>query len=130
MKFLFFILLSTCAFAKVKPPFENPDPQVEKIENACFPSVIILKDVLDKHDIWSRVVQVWFKKPSEGNIIKAHVFIEYIYPKGSTNLWLYDNTGTWDVNFDLKDNPNALSKKVFEDDGDDFVLVKSNFFLE
>jgi hypothetical protein len=110
-------------------PLENPETAIEKQTNSCFVSAILFKETFDRYNIWSRIVKVLFKVPSEhDNHIYGHVFVEYIYPKNSTNLWLYDNTGSWKVDYSLKDNPVELAKKIFEDNGEDFAIDKANFF--
>lgn len=130
-KVLLTFLFSGCLLARDVPPIEAPKPEIEKIENACFPSAIILTETLKEYKIWSRMIQVLYKIPSEkNNQIRGHAFIEYVYPKDSTNLWLYDNTGSWKVDYSLKDNPSELAKKIFEDNGSDFELVRAKYFFE
>lgn len=110
-------------------PLENPEPQIEKMENSCLPSAIIFKETFDRHNIWSRIVFALFKIPSEkSNHIYGHTFVEYLYPRGSTNLWIYDNTGSWKADYSIIDDPVLLTKKVFEDNGNDFEIDKAKFF--
>ena len=131
MKFFIFFLLAASAFCRDTSPIEIPNPEIEKIENACFPSAIVLKDVLDKHGIWSRIVQVIYKKPSDKTgETKGHVFVEFIYPKNSNTLWLYDNTGSWKVSYSIKDNPEAMVREIFEDNNKDFILVSTKYLFE
>lgn len=130
-KILLTILFSGFVLAQESPPIDNPSPEIEKIENGCFPSAILLKEELNKRGIWSRIIQVLFKQPlDDPNAIRGHAFVEYIYPKNSTNLWLYDNTGSWKVNYNIKDDPDAMSRKIFEEAGTNFILIRAKYFFE
>lgn len=126
---LLFVVPSNISLSRDTAPLENPETAIEKEPNSCFVSALLFKETFDRYGIWSRIVKVLFTVPSEHtNHIYGHMFVEYIYPKNSTNLWIYDNTGSWKADISIKDNPAALAKKVFEDNGDDFVIDKANFF--
>lgn len=126
---LFFTVPLNTSLSRDTAPLENPEPAIEKQPNSCFISAIIFKETFDRYGIWSRIVTVLYKRPKEDpNQIYGHSFVEYIYPKNSTNLWLYDNTGSWKADYSLKDNPDELSKKVFDDNQEDFVIYKAKFF--
>jgi len=128
---LLFVIPSSTSISRDLAPLEQPEPEVEALPNSCFLSAILLKEKFQKYGIWLRIVHVLFTLKSEGDKnIHGHSFVEYVYPINSTNLWLYDNTGSWRINYDLKDNSDELAKKVFEDSKDDFKIIKSGFFNE
>lgn len=70
----------------------NPEFWMEKEINACLPTAIIFKQSLRKYDIWSEVFRYEWK---EGDRLRGHAMVAYLYPPGKNQLWTYDDMGSY-----------------------------------
>ena len=108
------LLLTTCIcllLTSCLPP-NNPDYWLESKRNACFLASITYNESLKKYDVWSEVVVCKFVNTKTNKTLN-HSFTVFVYPKGSTNLWTYDNFGTYQIKAD-KINPLDIAQKAID----------------
>jgi hypothetical protein len=70
----------------------NPEWWMEREINACLPTAITFRESLKKYNVWAEVFRYSWK---DGNKLKGHAMVAYLYPPGKNQLWTYDAQGSY-----------------------------------
>jgi hypothetical protein len=128
---LLFVIPSSSSLSE-DAPLTNPESWMEKEPSACLPTAIMFKESFNTVGVWSILLHAFFTDPLDKEVhYYGHYFVVFIYPKGSSNVWIYDSDGSWPVKYDLIHDPMALVKEAFEVRGHkDYKIIKANFLIE
>ena len=90
MKTAIIIFMFLCLGCSTVP--DNTEAWVTFHKNACLPTAIIYKKILQKQDIWSKVMVYKVDNQPIG-----HAVTVFLYPPGKNQLWTYDWEGAYRV---------------------------------
>lgn len=87
---------------------KNPQAWMEQEINACMPTAIAFREGLRESNVWAHVL-VYKYYSSEYKRMRGHAIVAYLYPKGTNQLWTYDQLGSYRTRAYIS-NEDAIAK--------------------